>query len=150
MTANAALEQMLHTWKNGGWVMAALAAVALITYSTAVRLLLYLHHRGLTKATDGDLRAWVEDPSCAPGQFRELIRYTQEEVHSLRDVEGRFREVETAKVPEVDRRLAFVNVMVVSAPLFGLLGTGAGDAPDVPRDWDRRQFNFRRYRQRNQ
>ena len=61
-----------------------------------------------------------------PANVRELIRYTQDEVHSLRDIEGRFREVEAAKVPDVDRRLAFLNVMVVSAPLFGLLGTVLG------------------------
>ena len=106
--------------------MAALALVALITYATAARLLLFLHHRGLTKVSDGDLRGWVADPSNAPKQIRELIRYTQDEVHSLKDIEGRFREVEAAKIPEADRRLAFVNVMVVSAPLFGLLGTVLG------------------------
>ena len=49
-----------------------------------------------------------------------------DEVRSLRDIEGRFREVEAAKVPEADRRLAFLNIMVVSAPLFGLLGTVLG------------------------
>jgi biopolymer transport protein ExbB len=126
MNMNAALEQMLHTWKNGGWVMAALFVVALITYTTAARLLLFLYHRGLTKVTDANLRAWVANPSHAPDQFRELIRYTQDEVQSLKDCEGRFREVEAGKVLEVDRRLAFVNVMVVSAPLFGLLGTVLG------------------------
>jgi biopolymer transport protein ExbB len=34
--------------------------------------------------------------------------------------------VEAAKISDVDRRLAFVNVLVVSAPLFGLLGTVLG------------------------
>jgi biopolymer transport protein ExbB len=126
MTANEAWQQMLHTWENGGWVMAALVVVALVTYATAARLLMFLHCRKLTKVTDADLRGWVRDPEQAPKQIRELIRYTQDEVHSLLDIEGRFREVEAAKVPEADRRLAFVNVMVVSAPLFGLLGTVLG------------------------
>jgi biopolymer transport protein ExbB len=123
---NSILEQMLHTWSNGGWVMAALAVVALITYSNAMRLLIFLYHRGLTKATDADLRRWVEQPSDAPNHMRELIRYTQDDIRSLTDVEGRFREVEAAKIPEVDRRVAFLNIMVVSAPLFGLLGTVLG------------------------
>jgi biopolymer transport protein ExbB len=123
---NTALEQLLHTWTNGGWVMAALAALALVTYGTAAQLLLFLYHRGLTRVTDTDLRGWVAAPARAPGHYRELIRYTQDEVHSLKDIEGRFREVEAAKVTEVDRRLAFVKVMVVSAPLFGLLGTVLG------------------------
>jgi biopolymer transport protein ExbB len=123
---NAIFQQMLHTWENGGWVMAALAMVALITYSTAGHLLMYLYHRGLTKMTDAKLRCWVVEPDKAPKSIRELIRYTQDEVHSLVEIEGRFREVEAAKVPEVDRRLAFLNIMVVSAPLFGLLGTVLG------------------------
>ncbi len=126
MNMNAALEQMLHTWTNGGWVMAALFILALITYATAAHLLMFLYHRGLTRVTDADIRNWVAAPSRAPKHTRELIRYTQDEVHSLKDIEGRFREVAAAKGPEVDRRLAFVNVMVVSAPLFGLLGTVLG------------------------
>ncbi|MFO1497957.1 MAG: MotA/TolQ/ExbB proton channel family protein [Verrucomicrobiota bacterium] len=123
---NEALQQMIHTWTNGGWVMPALAALAAVMYATAARLLLHLHHRGLTKVSDGDLRAWVAEPQKAPGQIRELIRYTQDEVRSMRDVHGRFREIEAAQVPEVDRRLAFLNVLVVASPLFGLLGTVLG------------------------
>lgn len=106
--------------------MAALVLVALISYGTAAHLLMYLYHRGLTRMSDDDLRRWVAEPAQAPQNIRELIRYTQDEVTSLHDIEGRFREVETAKVPEVDRRLAFLNIMVVSAPLFGLLGTVGG------------------------
>ncbi len=117
---------MLHTWTNGGLVMAALAIVALIAYSTAIHLMMMLYHRGLKKVTDADLRGWVAEPATAPEQIRELIRYTQDEVHSLKDIEGRFREVEATKIPEANRRIAFVGVLVVSAPLFGLLGTVLG------------------------
>jgi len=123
---NAIFQQMLHTWSTGGWVMPALAVVGLITYAAAAHLLFYLYHRGLTKATDARLRKWVAEPNEAPRNLRELIRYTQDEVNSLPEIEGRFREVEAAKVPDVDRRLAFLNIMVVSAPLFGLLGTVSG------------------------
>ena len=123
---NAIFHQMTHAWASGGWVMAPLAIVALIAYGSAAHLLYYLYHRGLTKMTDLDLKGWVADPAKAPRCIRELIRYTQDEVHSLDEVGGRFREVEAAKVPEVDRRLAFLNIIVVSAPLFGLLGTVCG------------------------
>lgn len=121
-----ALEQMLHTWLSGGWVMLALAGLALAMYATAARLLLSLHYRGLRQASDSQIRHWLSDPGKAPVRIRELIRYTQDEVHSLRDVEGRFREVEAAKVPEADRQLTMLGVMVVAAPLFGLLGTVLG------------------------
>jgi len=126
MNIEAILHQMIHTWGTGGPVMAALATVALVSYAAAIHLLISLYHRNLTKATDKDVREWVANPAKAPSKLRELIRYTQDEVHSLRDIEGRFREVEAAKVPEVDRRLAFLNVIVISAPLFGLLGTVSG------------------------
>lgn len=121
-----ALDQILHTWTTGGWVMPALAAVAFVTYLSAATLLVSLHHRGLTKVTDAILKFWVEKPQQAPSHLRGLIEYTQSEVRTLREIEGRFREVEAAKVPDFDRRLAFLNIMVVSAPLFGLLGTVLG------------------------
>ena len=120
------IEQIIHTWQNGGWVMPALAIVAIIAYSTAAHLLILLYHRGLTRVTDADIHTWVENPTKAPAKLRELIRYVQDEVNSLREIEGRFREIEASKIPDVDRRLAFANVLVISAPLFGLLGTVLG------------------------
>lgn len=126
MTIDAALRQMFHTWTNGGWVMAALAVLAIISYATAINLLFLTYHRGIKKITDENLRNWVAHPAIAPDQFRELIRYTQDEVHSIRDIEGRFREVEAANIPEINRRIVFANVLAISAPLFGLLGTVLG------------------------
>lgn len=123
---NGKLEQIIHTWENGGWVMPALAFVAIIAYSAAAHLLIRLHYRGLQRVTDSEIEGWVNDPSTAPAKLRELIRYVQDEVKSLRQIEGRFREVEATLIPDVDRRLAFTNVLVVSAPLFGLLGTVLG------------------------
>lgn len=121
-----AFQKMLHTWANGGWVMAALAIVAVVAYGTSAHVMISLYHRRLKQAADSDIKRWVAKPSEAPGRLRELIRYTQDEVHTLEDIDGRFREVEAGKIHEVDRQLAFVTVMVVSAPLLGLLGTVLG------------------------
>jgi biopolymer transport protein ExbB len=93
---------------------------------SAATLLVSLYHGRLKKVTDAILKSWVAAPANAPENLRPLIEYTQDDVHSLREIEGRFREVEAAKVPDFDRRLAFLNIMVVSAPLFGLLGTVLG------------------------
>jgi len=123
---NELFQEMVHTWTNGGWVMAAMATLALILYATAFRLLMASYYRGITQASDPVIRAWVMRPYQAPSRIRELIRYTQDEVHSMMDIEGRFREVEATKVTDLDRRLAFLNVMVIAAPLFGLLGTVLG------------------------
>jgi biopolymer transport protein ExbB len=123
---NEILQKMIHTWATGGWVMLALALLAIVLYVSVAQLLILLYHRGLTRATDAVLRGWVTRVETAPREIRELIRYAQDEVRSVSDVEGRFREVEAGKVLDVDRRLAFVNVLVVAAPLFGLLGTVLG------------------------
>jgi biopolymer transport protein ExbB len=123
---NSILNEMWHTWSQGGLVMLAMALLAVILYASAARLLMALHYRGLGKASDVTVRGWVARPEAAPERLRELIRYTQDDIHSLRDVEGRFREVEATKVTDMDRRVAFLNVLVISAPLFGLLGTVLG------------------------
>jgi biopolymer transport protein ExbB len=126
MNMNQIVQEMWHTWSQGGLVMVAMALLAVIMYATATRLLMLLHYRGLTKASDTTVRGWVARPEAAPQRLRGLIGYTQDEIHSLRDIEGRFREVEATKVTEMDRGVAFLNVLVISAPLFGLLGTVLG------------------------
>ncbi len=120
------LEQLLHTWSTGGWVMIALAILGFLMYATAANLLASLYYRGLKDATDTVLKGWITSPESAPRRIRELIRYTQDGVQSLRHIEGRFREVEAYKVPQVDRKITSLGVMVVAAPLFGLLGTVLG------------------------
>jgi len=126
MTMEQMLNEMWHTWSQGGLVMVAMALLAVIMYATAGRLLMVLHFRGLTRACDTTVRGWVARPEAAPLRLRELIRYTQDDIQSLRDIEGRFREVEATKVTDMDRGVAFLNVLVISAPLFGLLGTVLG------------------------
>jgi biopolymer transport protein ExbB len=106
--------------------MAAMAVLSMLMFLSAIRLLMKLNFRGLTRASDDALRGWVADPTQAPQRVRELIRYSQDEIHSVRDIEGRFREVEATEVTGMDRGLAFLNVMVIAAPLFGLLGTVMG------------------------
>jgi biopolymer transport protein ExbB len=56
----------------------------------------------------------------------EIIRYTQDEVRSLGDIHNRFAEVVATKLPVIDRRLVFLNILITSAPLIGLLGTVLG------------------------
>ncbi len=126
MTMNELFQEIWHTWANGGWVMAAMAILAVILYASAIHLLLALYYRGITMASDPVMRGWVSQPDHAPSRIRELIRYTQDEIHSIKDIEGRFREVEATNVTDLDRRLAFLNVMIIAAPLFGLLGTVLG------------------------
>lgn len=123
---NEFFQTLWHTWSTGGWVMGAMAVLSLVMYMTAAHLLMTAYYRGLGKATEVELRSWVVDPTRAPKRLQELVRYTQDDIHSMEDIEGRFREVEASQVSELDRRIAFLNVLVISAPLFGLLGTVLG------------------------
>jgi biopolymer transport protein ExbB len=126
MNFNEIFQTMWHTWTTGGWVMWAMVTLSLVIYFSAAELLMSAYHRGLTKATDAVLRGWVAKPDTAPPSVRELVRYTQDEIRSVTDIEGRFREVEATRVTDLDRRIQFLNVLVISAPLFGLLGTVLG------------------------
>lgn len=126
LTPTSAWQQILHAWESGGWVMIALAVLGVILYSTAAYLLITLHHRGITRASDEDVKHWLDHPEKAPQKVREIIRYTTEEASSLEGIAGRFKELETNRVTNYDRGIAFLNVMVISAPLFGLLGTVLG------------------------
>ena len=120
------LHTMWHTWTTGGWVMVAMVVLSLAIYGNAAHLLMSAYRSGLTKVTDDDLRNWVASPERAPKHSRELVRYSQDGIASIKDIEGRFREVEALVVHDLDRRIAFLNVLVISAPLFGLLGTVMG------------------------
>jgi biopolymer transport protein ExbB len=117
---------MLHTWESGGWVMIALALLGVVLYSTAAHLLFSLYHSGITRASDADVKRWLDDPKLAPERIREIIRYTTDEARSIEDIAGRFKELESTRVTNYDRGIAFLNVVVISAPLFGLLGTVLG------------------------
>ncbi len=126
MIMNDLIQEMWRTWANGGWVMAAMAILAVILYASAFNLLMSSHYRGITKASDPVMQGWVSRADRAPSRIRELIRYTQDEIHAAKDIEGRFREIEATEITDLDRRLAFLHVMVIAAPLFGLLGTVLG------------------------
>lgn len=126
MGVDEMFRHMVHTWSTGGWVMIALAVLGILIYATASHVLLKLRYRGIKDASDADIRAWLVDPQKSPRDLRELIRYVQDDVRSVREIEGRFREVESQKIPHVDRYVSSLGVMVVAAPLFGLLGTVLG------------------------
>ena len=120
------LVKIWRSWVDGGSVMIPLAIVAIGLYAGGFNLLAYLKRRRFTPASEAQLREWVEHPDRAEGEVGEIIRYTQDGVRSLNDISKRFEEVTAAKIPEVDRRLVFLNVLVAAAPLLGLLGTVMG------------------------
>jgi biopolymer transport protein ExbB len=120
------LEKVWSSWVDGGWTMIPLAAVAMGLYAGGFHLLLYLKRRRFEPASQSQILQWVRQPETAEGEVGEIIRYTQDGAKSLNEISKRFAEITAAKVPEVDRRLVFLNVLVAAAPLLGLLGTVLG------------------------
>jgi biopolymer transport protein ExbB len=120
------IEKVWNVWLAGGWTMIPLAILSLLIYSQALRLLLYFSARQHRRLPRDTWRRWVSRPQEAEGEVGEIIRYTQDEVRSLGDIHNRFAEVVATKLPVIDRRLVFLNILITAAPLIGLLGTVLG------------------------
>ncbi len=106
--------------------MIALAALSLWIYGLASRLLVFFAKRPIKGRRGRETINWVAHPGQAPAEVRDIIRYAQERADSEEEVRSRFNEVLSAQLPELDRRLSFMNIMVAAAPLLGLLGTVLG------------------------
>lgn len=113
-------------WESGGWVMVPLFALAVLLYGQAFQLLLYVRRVSLGGAQEARWSAWVRAPESAEGRVAEILRYTQQDVSTVRQVRDRFDEIRIALLALVERRTRFVNTLVRGAPLLGLLGTVLG------------------------
>lgn len=120
------VDRVWSIWLAGGWTMVPLCFLSVLIYGSAIRLFLYFSKRDFVRIPESIWSAWVRDPSQGEGEIGEIIRYTQDEVDSLDEVNSRFAEVTASKIPYVDRNITFVNILVTAAPLIGLLGTVMG------------------------
>jgi len=119
-------ERIWSIWLAGGWTMLALCGLSLLLYGSAVRMFLYFSKRDFHRVPEGTWSEWIEEPERGEGEIGEIIRYTQDEVKSPKDIFNRFAEVSASKMPFIDRNISFVNSLVAMAPLIGLLGTVMG------------------------
>lgn len=118
--------KVLDLWLDGGTLMVPLVILCLMIFASAAQLWSFFAHRGYRKLDESTLQQWVKDPARAQGEVGEIIRYTQDEADSISEIQNRFSEVISSKLPPVQRQLMFMNVMVGAAPLLGLLGTVLG------------------------
>lgn len=112
-------------WLSGGWVMIPLFVLAVLLYTQAFQLLLYLRRTDLG-GDEAHWWEWVRAPEQASGRVGEVLRYAQEDAGSGKQIRNRFDEVRMALVGMIERRTRFVGTLVAAAPLFGLLGTVLG------------------------
>lgn len=120
------IQDVTKVWTDGGWVMMPLALTGIVMYYIALELLLYFRRRDYQRIAQEVWAEWVKDPSRGEGEVGEIIRYTQDEISSLDAIQNRFSEIQAAKMPRINQRLAFLQVLVTAAPLMGLLGTVLG------------------------
>ncbi len=119
-------DKILDIWLAGGWVMIPLALLSILLYSTAFQLILYVMGAQVNKKNQHLWGEWVANPADAKGRIGEIIRYTQERTTSSSQVRNRFDEIRLSLTSVLERRLVYLNTLVATAPLMGLLGTVLG------------------------
>jgi biopolymer transport protein ExbB len=120
------MTQIWNIWLSGGWVMIPLFGLAVLLYTQAFGLVMYVRRHNLPAGEEMHWWDWVRDPKNAQGRTAAVIRFTQQDVQSSKDVRNRFDEVKLSLVGSIDRRAKFVGTLVAAAPLMGLLGTVLG------------------------
>ncbi len=113
-------------WTAGGWVMIPLLLLAVLIYSSGMQLLLFMRRGNIQLGQETEWLKWIYAPEQAEGRAGEIIRYTQENVSAAKHVRNRFEEVRRSMLSDIERRIIFLNTLVATAPLMGLLGTVIG------------------------
>ena len=123
----ANLQEVADIFTDGGTVMAALAVVAFLLYTTATASLYFVIRGNLNNRQRDEWDHWIHEPEAAEGRIGEIIRYA---VHgkkvSIKRVQRRFDEVRELLIASIDRRLIIITTLVAAAPMTGLLGTVGG------------------------
>lgn len=121
------LQEVVDIFTDGGTVMAALAVVAFLLYTTASASLYFVLRGNLNNRQRSEWAAWINDPEVAEGRVGEIIRYA---LHgnklSIKRVQRRFDEMREILIASIDRRLIIITTLVAAAPMTGLLGTVGG------------------------
>ena len=120
------IERIWNIWTAGGWTMVPLCFLSILIYCSAIRLFIYFSKRDFHRVPEQIWSQWIKDPKRGEGEIGEIVRYTQDEVSTLDEIQSRFAEVAASKLPYIDRNIAFTNILVTAAPLIGLLGTVMG------------------------
>ena len=119
------LQTTWELWVAGGWLMVPLAALVVLIYFSVFDLSYFLFRHGFFTISPNLWRHWVDQPEDSSGELGEIIRYAAEG-NSMTAIMERFEEVRITLIGEIDRRMAYCNVLIGAAPLTGLLGTVVG------------------------
>lgn len=121
------LKEVADIFLEGGWVMGALAFVALMLYVTSIAAVIFVLKGNLTTSSREQWEEWIMHPEKSEGRVGEIIKYA---VHgprlSVKRVQRRFDEIFDVLVRSIDQRLIIIATLIAAAPMTGLLGTVLG------------------------
>lgn len=121
------LQAVFDIFRNGGPVMAALAGVALLLYTTSLVAVIFVLKGNLSTKRRDQWERWIEHPEEGEGRLGEIIRYAVEGPRlSVKRVQRRFDEVFDVLIRKVDQKLIIIATLIAAAPMTGLLGTVLG------------------------
>ncbi|BET69096.1 hypothetical protein ASA1KI_40140 [Opitutales bacterium ASA1] len=123
---NEGILEFIQPILDGGWVMFPLFLLGLMIYGLGFRMILMLLPIRAHKVTDEECRQWVQNPGSAKEQIAEIVRYSQNDVKSLDEIQSRFEEIRLNEIPRININVTVLNILVNAAPLLGLLGTVLG------------------------
>tara|TARA_Y100000588_G_scaffold302262_1_gene324461 strand:- start:25551 stop:26162 length:612 start_codon:yes stop_codon:yes gene_type:complete len=119
-------DDIWEVWSAGGLLMVPLFLLALMIYFYALQLLFFFRRADYNDIEESKWMHWIESPSESSGNIGAMIRYSQDGVNTVEDVQSRFDEVKAANIPPIETRIIFLSILVTVAPLMGLLGTVMG------------------------
>lgn len=112
---------------DGGMLMLPLTILALTIYYTAFKLFYFFSEHKFYKVDRNRLFELVFNKEKAEGELRDVLDYTQADTGiTVTQMQGRFAEIMSAYLAEVDSKRTYLLILITTAPLMGLLGTVMG------------------------
>lgn len=112
---------------DGGVLMVPLTILALTIYYTAFKLFYFFSEHKFYKVDRNRLLELVFNKERATGELKDVLDYTQADTGiTVNQMKGRFSEILSAYLAEVDSKRTYLLVLITTAPLMGLLGTVMG------------------------
>ena len=121
------INEILTIWTQGGWLMFPLFLLTVFIYYSILELFFFFFRLDFTRTDEKQIAEWVLDPSKSQDEeLSRILEFTQNDRTGVGSTQKAFDEIRSAFLPKANRRINFLNVLIGTAPLMGLLGTVGG------------------------